>query len=411
MRESRKDGVLVLLGGNKLHQGIVEKCRAARRKIVVVDWNETPELRGDLHLRCDVKDSANVVSALREANIADVWLAYTSIDLAVPSVVAIHRECGLQTPSGDIWSSPLSKQHMVDCWKRDDLLNRYSVVVNADCVNAVVEATSRSKAIVKPNVASSSRGITVLPVGSGASACEAALRRAQEASFDRQALVEEFFEGREFTVEMLGDRLGNVGVYAISVKYHSANAGANKIAVKLHYNSVLYSDETYSRIAEYARKCYRSAGLNTSFGHLEILMNDQQELSPVEIGARSTGFVCSPLVDVASGRDYLEDYACVLRGESVNNDIYQATESGMYFFYDFPEGFKCSKKSNLSTYLPPKVRSLYSDCTLIQEGHTYGRIDSDSERWGFEILVGPREALTIGAVEKAESQLIADLRG
>lgn len=374
-----------------------------------MDWGERPEITGDQHLRVDVKDPTAVIDALRAAGIGSVWLAYTSIDVAVPSVAAIHRAVGLSTPSPDVSDAPLAKSTMTDRWRRDGLLNRLSVVVSRGDVAAVKEACSHCRVIVKPDLSSSSRGITILPAGADSAACASALARAQEASFDGNAIVEEFFEGREFTVEMLGDGFGNVSTYALSVKYHSDHAGANKVANKLHYNSTLFADSVYDRIAEYARRCYRSVGLSTSFGHLEILMRDDGLLSPVEIGARSTGFVCSPIADVVSGRDYLDDYASILRGGRVEECTLRSGMSGVYFFYDFPPGFVCGRLASLEDFLSPEVRSLYFDRDAIQVGRRYGRIDNDTERWGYEVLVGPRNALTIEAVESAEGRLLRTL--
>jgi biotin carboxylase len=304
----------VLLGGNKLHQGIFDKCKKKGKKVVVIDWNKNPEIKGDMHLRCDIKNIKKVLDALSKAKITSIWLAYTSIDQAVPSVAAIHKSIGLSAPEGNISRKPLSKKEMVDCWQRDRLLQRESIMGNITKINQLVKQCKSKYVIIKPNLASSSRGITVVPACSTISNLKKAFFRAKKASFDKKVIVEEFVEGQEFTVEMLGDKNGNVDIYGISVKYHSKNAGTNKIATKLHYNSKKISNHTYQKIADYARECYKSAGLNTSFGHLEIIMKSDGTLSPVEIGARSTGFVCSPLIEVVSRRDYLQDYRKVLKG-------------------------------------------------------------------------------------------------
>jgi len=47
--------------------------------------------------------------------------------------------------------------------------------------------------IVKPNVSSCSRGITIVAAGGDETTLRIALERAQRCSFDGQAVVEEFF--------------------------------------------------------------------------------------------------------------------------------------------------------------------------------------------------------------------------
>jgi len=60
-----------------------------------------------------------------------------------------------------------------------------------------------------------------------------------------------------------------VAVYAISVKSHTAHAGPNKVANKLHYNSVLYPDETISESPTMSSLLPES-GIKLLPGHLEI---------------------------------------------------------------------------------------------------------------------------------------------
>jgi hypothetical protein len=404
-----KSPVAILLGGNKAHCAVVGKLRERGMKVIVVDWNPEPELKGDHHLRVDTKDTRRVLEELAQLGQMDVRVAYTSTDVAVPTAVAIHKHYGLCASQGARYQAPLSKAQMAAVWDAHKLLNRFSILIPPCQQQILFEAARGKEVIVKPNVSSSSRGITIVAAGADEGTLRIALERAQRCSFDRQAVVEEFFPGREFTVEILGDSEGNVAIYAVSVKYHTLHAGPNRIANKLHYNSTVYPDETYDRIAEYGRHCYRSLGLNCSFGHLEILMRQDGLLSPVEIGARSSGFIAYPLVQVASGRDFLDDYLAVLRGARVANESYRTSMSSMYFFYDFPPDRPCLNPTHLCNYLPTGIKSLYYDREAIDRGRTYRTIDNDTERHGHEILCGHRNTLTIEAVEAAERRMLRTL--
>ena len=83
------------------------------------------------------------------------------------------------------------------------------------------------KLICKPNVAASSRGITILEKGQTKEALQEALAKAKETSFDHKCLIEEFVEGEEFTVDMLGDSYGNVNCYGSSIQHHSLGIHVN----------------------------------------------------------------------------------------------------------------------------------------------------------------------------------------
>ncbi len=399
----------ILLGGNKLNRGVFDRLRERGLRVIVVDWGANPELRGDQHLQIDVKDTARVLEALSQIGDLDVHVAYTSTDVAVPTVMAIHRKYGLEAPENGVLAKPLTKGYMTKTWREAGLLNRFSEVLAAGDVAGVRAAASSRKVIVKPNLSSCSRGITILEPGASDPQLSAALRRAESTSFDGQAIVEEFFPGREFTVEMLGDAHGNVSVYAISVKYHTVNAGPNRVANKLHYNSVVYADETYQRIADYGRRCYQSLGIRCALGHLEIILGENDQLSPVEIGARSSGLIVTPLAETASGRDFLGDYLAVLRGARLEPGFHQSPNSAVYFFYDFPPDRPCRRATHLGEHLPPGIEVVYSDRPAMTPGQSYNRIDNDTERHGHEILRGPREQLTIEAIEAAEQRMLATM--
>jgi hypothetical protein len=400
----------ILLGGNKLNRGILDRLHGLGLRVLVIDWNRQPDLPGDLHLQLDVKDTDRVLAALVSQADLDVRLAYTSIDLAVPTQTAIHERQGLAAPDGAAVRRTLSKASMTDAWRRDQLLHRFSSLIDEVPGDQLAQVV-RLPLIIKPNVSSSSRGITILPRHADSRQIHDAVERAREASADERVLVEEFVQGQEFTVEMLGDRQGHVAVYAISAKYHTEHAGANKVAVKLHYNPPAYSETTLARIADYARRCYRSLGLTSSMGHLEIIMKECGTLCPLEMGARSSGFIASHLVDASSGRDYLRDYIHVLDGGAVPNGFHRSANASMYFFYDFPPGFPCRQKTHLVAHLPSAIRSLYHDRDAIQVGSVFRGITNDNERHGYEILCGRREELTLAVVEHAEGRMLQTLFG
>ena len=83
----------VLLGGNILNTGVYEKFKKQNLFVIVVDWNESPSIVGDMHLRIDVKDFKAIIDELSKMNLnsANFVIAYTSIDLAVISVNYINK--------------------------------------------------------------------------------------------------------------------------------------------------------------------------------------------------------------------------------------------------------------------------------------------------------------------------------
>ncbi len=392
----------ILLGGNMLCRGICERLQSFGYKVLVIDWNQAPAVRGDEHWPMDVKDVAGILESLEKTDY-QVDGAFTCIDLAVPTVNAIHRRYG-RVLMPDAFDKVLTKARMREAWRDAGIFNRYSETYRPELWGEVKALNDKMKLIVKPNVAASSRGITLLEKQSGEVLLQAAIEKASQTSFDGNCLVEEFVEGREFTVDMLGDET-HVSVYGISVKYHSANTNHNRVAVKLHWNSNVYPDEVYEKIAARAKECYRALGMRNSYGHLEIIMKEDGSLSPVEIGARTSGYIGSHLVCEVSARDYLHDYVCMIHGESIEpEDHINGTQSSMWFGYDFPDGAVAKRECSLADFLPAEVKVLASKRDALKPGREFRTMQDDNGRddAGFEMLGAPKSILTIEAVRAAE---------
>ena len=398
-----------ILGGNKLLKGICELLQSYGYKVVVVDWNEKPSVTGDIHIRHDVKDYETILHIFKERNF-DIDGAISCIDLAAPSVSAINKAYGLKSMP-EKFNVVLSKERMAIDWKAAGIFNRISERSDNISLDEIKELNKQHRIIIKPDVAASSRGITTLEKCVTEKQIVEAMKIAKDASFNKLCLIEEFVDGREFTVDMLGDDYGNVVVYAISVKYHTPYAGKNRCAVKLHWNSSVYDDDVYRAIAQRGRECYKAIGLKNSFGHLEIIMKEDGTLTPVEIGARTSGFIGSHLVSAASGRDYLHDYIDMLHGKNIGNeDHINGAQSAMWYKYNIPTGYTCVKKISIADYLDSRITVMYNDHNGLIEGETYGPIvdDNTCDREGYEMLKGPKEVLTYDCIRRSEAAFLKD---
>jgi len=400
-----RDGWIALLGGHELNAGIAEVARRRNLGLVVVDWNERPAVAGDVHLRVDIKDAEAVLGALSPYR-DDLRLAYSSADVATDSVAAVHAERGWQRPTRDALVRARDKHAMTLAWERDGLLGKSYRLCETEEELQEFRVRVPRDIIVKPVAGSSSRGVTRVRRSDGADVLRTAWERAT--AYDPPlALAEEFVTGTEFTVEMVGDRGGNVQVWAVSRKYHTAFSGANLIATKLHYNPPDVDKGRQARIADFGRRCFLSLGLAASLGHFEVMERADGSLVPVEMAARSSGFIVSHLADAAMRRDrpMLDVYADVLHGASVPDETLSSDWSSMFFFYDLPPGVANGPSRHLLEFLDGSVESLAHERGRLERGRRFGAIDSDAERHGYEILTGPRAELTIERVEEAEHHL------
>lgn len=397
--------IFLLLGGNKLNYGILKKFKSKGYLVYVVDWNEHPQMIGDKHYRIDVKNSTAIIETLKSTGEWEsVMFAYSSIDLAVKSVAILNRAIGLKTISDEGLKYSSSKSMMTKKWNEFGILNRISKSYTEYCVE-IEELNKITKLIIKPDNSASSRGITIVPHNSKSIILRNAFAKAFEEATNNTVVVEEFIEGTEFTIEMLGDSYGNVSVYGISRKTHTRNTDNNKIAVKLHYNSI--ADDLQEKIAKTGIACYKALGFSASLGHLEVILKADGTISPVEIGARSSGFIASDLVDIVSGADYLGDLMEVQRGAKVEMGLHaQSENSSMYFFYDFPNNSVVENECSLIDFCDESIASLYNDRSNIKIGRKFEKIDNDNARLGFEILKGPKAVMTREYINNAEKRML-----
>ena len=175
----------------------------------------------------------------------------------------------------------------------------------------------------------------------------------------------------------------------------------------MHYNAIPL--DLAQRIADVGMKCYKALGFQSSLGHLEVILKGDGTISPVEIGARSSGYIASHLVDIVSGRDFLGDLRQVYNGGLVEDGFReQSSNSSMYYFYDLPAGSTVVHPCSLLDFCDTTIISHASDRAEIVEGRQIGKIDNDNARIGFEILEGPKDVMTEAYIADAEKRMLED---
>lgn len=404
----------VVLGANKLLRGQVVHLQELGYKVIVVAWNDNPDITGDMFIQMDVKDAKGILGRFEELGLnGHVDGALSSIDLAAPTVNAINAWCGNRTMP-EKFNKVLSKDEMRHAWMKAGIFNRISKSGDEIDLEEISRLSRSMKLICKPDVSASSRGITILEKGQTMAAIEEAVKKASETSFNGRFLIEEFVEGEEFTVDMLGDAYGNVNCYGSSIQHHSEYALNNHVTVIHHWNSRKYDDRTWHRIAEFGIQCYKALGLHSMFGHLEIIMKEDGTFTPVEMGARSSGFICSHTVWKASGHDYLKDYIGVLHGETVEpGDYLNGQDASMWYGYDIPSGSHSVKESDITSFLDPGITVLFENHEGLKADADYGDYinDGDRDKFGYAILCGPRDVLTYESVCRANELFLDDFLG
>ncbi len=182
--------------------------------------------------------------------------------------------------------------------------------------------------IVKPVDRSGSRGIN--KIETKAQLAEA-IRVAEEVSFDHQAMIEEFVEGQEYSVEFVSYR-GEHTFLALTKKF---TTGAPHFIETGHIQPAQIDDKTLERIKEIVVHALDTLKIQNGASHSEIKINDKGEIKIIEIGGRMGGdCIGSDLVKLSTGYDFVDMVIDIACGEKpVFKKVCEPAEAEIHFIF------------------------------------------------------------------------------
>ncbi|MDO5445387.1 MAG: ATP-grasp domain-containing protein [Eubacteriales bacterium] len=152
--------------------------------------------------------------------------------------------------------------------------------------------------IVKPVDRSGSRGITKLLDESG---LFQAIESAIEQSFQKEAVVEEFVEGQEYSVECISWN-GKHHFLAMTKKY---TTGAPHFIETGHLEPAMVEISVLEQVKKIVYHALDSLKITNGASHSELKITDDGTIRLIEIGGRMGGdFIGSNLVELSTGIDY-----------------------------------------------------------------------------------------------------------
>ena len=179
--------------------------------------------------------------------------------------------------------------------------------------------------ITKPSDRSGSLGVTkiVMP-----SQFYTAVELAMEKSFKHQAMVEEFIEGREISVEFISYD----GVhYPLQITDKVTTEAPHFVELEHHQPSTL-SEEMFTTIYTITKNALNALGLTNGASHAEYKITKDGRIAIMEIGGRMGGdFIGSDLVRLSTGYDFVKGVIDVALGEFEEPVKTLNMCSGVYF--------------------------------------------------------------------------------
>lgn len=396
----------MLLGGNHLNVGIADWLHDRFGALVVVDRAEKladsfGHLERLLHVSADYTDTSIIVPQIKAFSPVSPGVI-TSSDEAVPAASIINKQFGREHVDEVTARNLLSKTWMLKAWAQAGIrVPKTSTIHRSELVKV---GTRRGGLVVKPDRSSGSRGVSICTSQPSSRWIADAQTRAALVSLNDYIQVQEFIDGVEFTVELIADAAGTVCPLAVSKKSHSPYVTSGRVSTILHYNPAELPQPMMDSIMDFGSNCMEALNLRATLGHLELIMTPDGDMVPLEIGARSSGFIASHLVSAVTGRGYLGDYFDILSGGSAPSRPMDSNRSAAYLFVDVPPGTAIQGIRNLTDLIPAELVILKESISTVA-AQVAPRLSEDAGRIGYILLAGPKQALTGPILSEIQSTI------
>ncbi len=243
------------------------------------------------------------------------------IESALPYVYYVSR--GLGVPC----NSPLCEALTANKYTMREQLRKEGVSIPA---YQVVHAKDEDidipfPVIVKPADSGGSRGVTLIH---DKNEFEKALQRALSWSPSKTALVEQFIEGREFSIESISYQ-GKHYVVQITDK---VTTGAPFFVELQHHQPADLTEKQWGDIKNLTIQMLDALKVEYGASHTEIKMDANGIPYVIEMGARMGGdFIQSDLVRLSTGYDLVGGVLEVATGKFTKPEYSSLQKSGVYF--------------------------------------------------------------------------------
>lgn len=267
-------------------------------------------------------DKDQVVEICRQEKV-DGILSF-SLESALPTVVYVAQKLGLVSNSKesiDLTQSKFAQRQALE--KAGIPVPKFYLVASTADLNKV---RCRFPVIVKPVDSGGSQGIC--KVDTQEKLVEA-YQYAVEYSRTSKAIVEEFVDGREFSVEYISHQ----GKHYFLQITDKVTSGAPRFVEMQHHQPADIPESVWERIKEMVEGALTALKIENSASHTEIKWNSKDELFIIETGARMGGdFISSDLVRLSTGYDFV-DGAIKLAVNQFEEPVFtKSMHSGVYFY-------------------------------------------------------------------------------
>lgn len=316
---------LAIIGASYLQLPVVQRAKEMGIRTICFAWAEGAVCK-------DVADTFYPVSIVEKEQILEICkqehidgICTIASDTAAPTVAYVAEQMGLVGNSYEASLKANNKILMRQAFTKAGVpCPKYWCLADQSPLN-LTPYTSHLPLIVKPSDRSGSLGVTkvereedLLP----------AIKAAQDYSFKHEAIVEQFIEGREISVEFISYQSIH---YPLQITDKVTTEAPHFVEIAHHQPADLTKAQ-YDQIYDLTQRALTALGVTYGASHSEYRITKDGKIYVMEIGARMGGdFIGSDLVQLSTGYDFLRGVIEVAIGTFNPPQLREHNYSGVYF--------------------------------------------------------------------------------
>lgn len=314
---------LAIIGASYLQLPLVQRAKEMGIRTICFAWAEGAVCK-------DVADVFYPISIVEKEPILDICrqeqidgICTIASDVAAPTVAYVAEQMGLVGNSYECALQANDKYLMRKAFQSAGILCPLYQMVKS--VDEELNDAFIYPLIIKPTDRSGSLGVTKV---SDIIARKYALQAALDYSFKHEAIVEQFIEGREISVEFISYQ----GIhYPLQITDKVTTEAPHFVEIAHHQPADL-TKEQYAEIYDLTKRALTALGVTNGASHSEYRITKEGRIYVMEIGARMGGdFIGSDLVQLSTGYDFLRGVIEVALGTFNPPQLTEHNYSGVYF--------------------------------------------------------------------------------
>ena len=315
---------LAILGANKPLESFYKQAKKLGYYLIGIAYEEGAICKKycDKFYPISFADNEAVLEVCKKEKI-DGIISF-SLESALPTLVYVAQSMGLVSNSFECAKKLENKYSMRECFTANGIPNPLYKIVR--CKDEVDNVNIPYPCIVKPVDSGGSQGVTKV---NNFTELRKAFDKAMEYSRKGGVIIEQYIDGREFSVEYISH---NGKHYHLQIT-DKTTSGEPYFVELAHHQPAQISMEMANKIKCMVEKALTALSIENSASHTEIKLNSKGELYIIEIGARMGGdCITSDLVRLSTGYDMVKGCIELATGDFRIPHVKNEAFSGIYFY-------------------------------------------------------------------------------